>query len=314
MPKNAYIKKKFKNYGFIFTVHDGVALKYIEHMRTKNHSDGSLLVYCRSLREFFSFSAAAGIGRLQQVDGEILERYKLNLIGRGFASCTVDTYLRTLKQFFRYLEDQGVLFIDPSLNLRSPKPERKIGYVPDIDEVKKLLAAPDVSTKLGIRDRALLETAYSTGSRLSELTALDIFSPDLNRGLLRVSGKGRKDRVVPLGKHAVFWLDRYLTDVRDRLLNGDIDEKALWIGRCGEKITRHAVEQIFRSRSDAAGLRLISPHAVRRACATHMLNNGAHPMEIQTLLGHATMKTLSQYLQLTITEIKSTHLKSRLGK
>jgi integrase/recombinase XerD len=314
MMENAYIKGERKSFGFVSTVYGGLGREYLEHMRVKNHSAGSLLVYCRGLRELFSFLAAAGVDRLQQVDAELLEQYKGKLLGRGLAVCTVDLYLRTLKQFFRHLEDRGELFLNPAAALRGPRPERKIGYVPDVEEMRQLLAAPDTSTTFGVRDRALIETTYSTGARLGELTELDLFSPDLNHGALRLAGKGRKDRVAPLGKHACFWLGKYLADVRPRLLRNQPDEQALWLDKSGRKMTRRAIELMVCARARAAGLRRISPHAIRRACATHMLQNGAQPLAIQTLLGHATMKTLSQYLRLTITELKAAHRQSRLGR
>ncbi len=179
--------------------------------------------------------------------------------------------------------------------------------------MKKLLNSPDVTTELGIRDRAIMESAYSTGMRLEELSSLNIFSFNLRNGSVRVFGKGGKERTLPLGKHACSWIGKYLK-IRDRLLNGNIDEKAFWVSKYSTGMKKCSVGRVFSLHSKQAEIENISVHAVRRACATHMLRNGAHPVQIQMLLGHASLRTLSHYLKMTITELQETHKRSTPGR
>jgi len=166
-----------------------------------------------------------------------------------------------------------------------------------------------------VRDRALIETAYATGARREELARLTVLDVDLDNQRLRVLGKGSKERVLPLGKQAVQWLQRYIRESRQKLLKEKLDEPALWIDLHGKPLAYEAFQQILTRHSYAAAIRpAISAHALRRACATHMLKNGAHPLQLQMLLGHATLKTLSQYLRLTVVELQQTHQQSNPGQ
>jgi integrase/recombinase XerD len=177
-----------------------------------------------------------------------------------------------------------------------------------------LLRQPDISTPLGVRDRAFIEVAYSTGARRAELTGLTIHDLNLDAGLLRLMGKGRKERMVPLGRQAVQWLHTYLSDIRPRLARGRLDEDWLWLGQEGKPIQAAGLRMMLRVHSIRAGLKPVSVHALRRACVTHMLRNGAHPVQIQTLLGHADLTSLSQYLRLTIRDIRKMHAASKVGR
>ena len=289
---------------------------FLDDMKRRNYSIETLKSYQVPLcGNFFFFLAASGITQLREVTPALLDKYRLSLVEGNFSPRTIELYLRAVKRFFRYLENEGYLFIDPAAKLRNPKPPRKFGFVPTRAEITKLLGVCDMTRHTGIRDRAMLETAYSTGVRRAELLSLTVFSPDLKNGILRVFGKGRKERTVPLGKHAVLWLDRYLTSARSELAKNNIDENALWINKLGRKVSKEGLQMILRSRSEQAGFsRIISIHSIRRACATHMLSNGAHPVQIQMLLGHSTLDTLSQYLSVSITELRKTHAGSKPGK
>jgi site-specific recombinase XerD len=144
---------------------------------------------------------------------------------------------------------------------------------------------------------------------------MTIFDPDLDKGCVRVMGKGSKERVVPMGRQSVLWVRQYLQSSRPRLLKERIDVHALWIGHDGTPLHTSRLEMIFGKYRAEAGVETnVTPHAVRRACATHMLRNGAHPVQVQMLLGHATLNTLSQYLQVTIRDLKSMHEQSKVGR
>lgn len=287
---------------------------YLAGLQMRQFSVKSVDLYRRVLEDFLAYLAGLGRERAQDITAEDLEAYRLALVQRNFAPSSLEVYLRTVRQFFGWLEQQQKLFVNPASGLLIPQPPRKLLSAPSEEEMKKLLAQPDASTPCGIRDRAWMETAYATGARREELIRLTIFDPDLDNQRLRVLGKGKKERVLPLGQHATQWLKRYLTDARPKLIKGNPDELALWLNLLGKPLDYGALQQILRRHSLAAGFaKPTSAHALRRACATHMLRHGAHPLQLQLLLGHASLGTLGQYLRLTITELQATHRQSNPG-
>lgn len=285
---------------------------YLNTLRQRRQSESSLKTAGFAFSQLAAFLETYG-KTLQDILPDDLDRFRGTLIDRGLAATTVDVVLRQVKRLFYWLAESGRIFLDPGALWTLPKPERPLLSVPTQKQMAVLLAGPDISRARGIRDRALIETAYSTGARLEELCRLTIFDADLDRGLLRVLGKGRKERMLPLGRQAVHWLGQYIRDTRPRLTLGRLNEERLWLGRGGVPISDAGIRMMLRNYSLAAGLPLISPHALRRACATHLLQNGAHPVQIQLLLGHADLKTLSQYLRLTIKDIRTMHAKSKPG-
>jgi site-specific recombinase XerD len=269
------------------------------------------------LKSLLSFLAGRGVGRLQDVTRELLEAYRLKLLADGKTDATVRLYLGVAKHFFKSLAEGGGVFADPAEGLANPMPARALPKVPSVEDVERALAAVDVSTPAGVRDRALLETLYSTATRIGECLRLTVFDLDLAGLAARVRGKGAKERMVPLGRHAALWLERYLVSGRVALFRdaaASVRETRLWIDVNGHPLKAEAFRVSLKNRCEAAGVGRISPHALRRACATHMLRNGAHPAQIQALLGHATLQTLGHYLRLTITDIKKTHGRSKPGR
>jgi integrase/recombinase XerD len=292
-----------------------LADQYLAGLTMRRFSPRTVTLYGTALQDFLLHLADAGRQRAQDITAQDLENYRLALVQRNFAPASLEVYLRSVRQFFGWLEVNQKLFANPAAGLVIPKPPRKLLPAPSEDEIRKLLAQPNVATTCGIRDRTLLETAYATGARREELSRLTVFDVDVDNQRLRVLGKGGKERVLPLGRHAVQWLQRYITQARPKLLKEKLDEPALWIDTHGKQLAYEAFQQILTRHSYAAGIRpAVSPHAMRRACATHMLKNGAHPLQLQMLLGHATLKTLSQYLRLSIAELQQTHKQSNPGQ
>jgi integrase/recombinase XerD len=166
---------------------------------------------------------------------------------------------------------------------------------------------------VGVRDRAILETAYATALRRQELASLRITDVDLLQRTIRVVGKGSQERVVPLTKEATTWLRCYLDSSRG-MLWGKQTTDALWLNRRGRPLAGYSLAIMIQKRTRACGLPEVTPHTLRRACATHMLSNGAHPADLQQLLGHSSLKHLSQYLRLGFRELQTTHAKSRPGE
>jgi integrase/recombinase XerD len=245
---------------------------------------------------------------------EDLNRFRRLLTAKGLAVMSVDLILRHVRHLFRWLARTGRIFLDPAAEWVLPIPDRPLLDAPSEEQMAALLRQPDISTPLGVRDRAFIEVAYSTGARRAELTGLTIHDLNLDAGLLRLMGKGRKERMVPLGRQAVQWLHTYLSDIRPRLARGRLDEDWLWLGQEGKPIQAAGLRMMLRVHSIRAGLKPVSVHALRRACVTHMLRNGAHPVQIQTLLGHADLTSLSQYLRLTIRDIRKMHAASKVGR
>ncbi|HCE42368.1 MAG TPA: hypothetical protein DET40_02325 [Lentisphaeria bacterium] len=296
---------------------------FLSKMKDRNYSYATVETYRRPVIFFLAHMRKSRIGRIQDVtEGDIM-KYRGHLVERKLSANTVDLYLRSVKLFFRHLEREGIVFINPAEGLQMPKPGRKLQPVPSVGEMEKLISSIDTSTAIGIRDRAMIETAYSTGMRLGELRSLDTGSVDMAQGLVRVLGKGSKERVVPIGKQAVSWIAEYLKKRPSQGAEGDergaaafcLHRPPLWVTSSGKGLSRVALQKMLDSRWRKADVHTrISFHAIRRACATHMLRNGAHPVELQLLLGHSEMRTLSHYLRTTITDIKKMHDNTRLGK
>lgn len=288
---------------------------YIERLRDLQFNPKTIEKKLFDIRIFLDWLDRDGPKRLQDVTPQHVEKFLAGQRGRGLAGATIDGLAGDLQKFFRYLEDTQLIFVSPMANLEIRWTPKRLKPVPSEDEMRKLLAAPDTNSMFGLRDRALLETAYSTGARLSELLGMTIFDPDLDKGTVRVTGKDNKERIVPLGKQAVLWIRQYLKTSRPRLLKEKIDVHALWVGHDGSPLHKSRLEQICEKYARESGIQTpVTPHAVRRACATHMLQHGAHPVQIQMLLGHATLNTLSQYLQVTITDMKKMHKQSKVGR
>ena len=285
---------------------------YLDELRQHRRSENTLKSACFAFTKLNAFLKAEGT-TLQDLATDDLDRFRGSLAAKPLAEMTADLVSRQVRRFFRWLAASHRIFLDPAASWSIAKPVRPILYAPSEEEMKKLLAQPDVSTPLGLRDRAFIEVAYSSGGRLEELTHLTIFDPELDRGSVRVLGKGRKERVVPLGRQAVFWLKQYLKHGRPKLLKQRLDLKALWIGAYGEALEASALRAAVGILARRAGLRRISPHAIRRACATHMLRHGTHPVQIQFLLGHAGLNTLSQYLRVSIADMRRMHRASKPG-
>ena len=286
---------------------------YLDTLRQRRQSENTLQNAGFAFTHLDDFLKATG-KELPDIAADDLDRFRRSLTDRGLAPTTADLVLRHVRRLFRWLAKTGQIFLDPTACWTLPKRNLPLMNVPTGKQVAKLLAQPDLTSPRGIRDRALIETAYTTGARLEELCRMTIFDPDLDHGLLRVMGKGRKERMLPLGRQAVNWLRQYLRDARTKLTQGRLNEERLWLGTGGRPLSGPGIRIMLRQYTRDAGLPHISPHALRRACATHMLRNGAHPVQIQMLLGHADMTTLSQYLRLTVRDIRAMHADSKPGR
>ena len=315
MSKNAYIgKEKVRDFWHNRSSISKLVRNYFADLRKHGYTERTIDNYDVTLRCLAAFLNLEKITEISDVTLEVLERFREESLKKGLATGTVEIRIRIVKTFFKYLESEGIIFDNPAFYLKTPRVVKVLQYVPSEEDMKKLLAQPDPATPMGIRDRAILEVAYSTGIRLEELTGLKLSGVDLRNGVLRVFGKGRKERTVPLTGTACYWLERYLSGARGELLKYNLNEEALWIGKHKEAMSHGALGVRIGQYSRKAGIRRISPHAIRRACATHMLRNGAHPVQIQMLLGHSDLCTLSRYIDISLEDMRKSHAGSGAGR
>ena len=217
-------------------------------------------------------------------------------------------YLATLRRFYRWQIARGRLAIDPTLKLANPGRPSRLPKVMSEKQVETLLAAPEINTHLGLRDRAMLETLYATGLRVSELVGLKLHEISLADGVVRAFGKGSKERLVPLGQLAIEWIQRYLDEARADILHGQQSD-TLFVTARGAGMTRQAFWQLIKRYALIAGIdpACLSPHVLRHAFATHLLNHGADLRVVQLLLGHADISTTQIYTHVARERLKALH-------
>lgn len=251
---------------------------------------------------------------LPGADEAAINRYLAHLHTRagGFKPTSQRRLHSTLRRFYRWLLDQGRIKVDPLLNVERPRTAERFPKTLSESQVEALLAAPDVSTPRGLRDRALLEVLYATGLRVTELIGLKMFELSLTDGLVRVFGKGSKERLVPLGEVAIDWLNRWLADGRPVLLKGANSDYVFVTARKSAAhlpMTRQMAWMLIKTHAVAAGIprERISPHVLRHAFATHLLNHGADLRVVQMLLGHADISTTQIYTHVARERLKSLH-------
>ncbi|SDN85081.1 integrase/recombinase XerD [Halomonas shengliensis] len=215
--------------------------------------------------------------------------------------------LSSLRRFYRWALETGRIERDPLAEIRLPRVRPSLPETLEEDEVERLLAAPDVTTDLGLRDRTMLEVLYGAGLRVSELVGLGVEAVNLRQGVVRVRGKGDKDRLVPLGEEAVDWLSRYLRTARGALMQ-DPTRPALFPGRGDRSLTRQAFWYRIKHHARVAGIeRPLSPHTLRHAFATHLLNHGANLRVVQLLLGHSDLSTTQIYTHVAQARLERLH-------
>ncbi|MCU0291035.1 MAG: site-specific tyrosine recombinase XerD [Thermoanaerobaculaceae bacterium] len=253
--------------------------------------------YRNDLKSFGLWMASKGLDApgCERAD---LRRYISELRGRGLSARSTARALAALRGLYRYLLEHNESKQDPTLELETPKLMRALPYFLSSDEVEALLAAPDTATPLGIRDRAMLETMYATGVRVSELVGLKVGQLRPDPGYLRVWGKGSKERIVPVGSSALEWLERYLGQVRPRLDKAHVE--ALFLTQQRQGMSRQMFWYIIKRYGKEAGITThLSPHVLRHSFATHLLEHGADLRAVQAMLGHSDISTTEIYTHIT---------------
>ena len=220
---------------------------------------------------------------------------------------SISRLIASLRRFYRYALRENRIATDPTLQIDSPKLPRSLPKSLTEEDVEALLAAPDINQPLGLRDRAMLEILYASGLRVSELVGLKVTEVSLNEGVIRVTGKGSKTRLVPMGEEAVDWVLRYLKEARPEILQKRLSD-SLFVTQRGESMTRQAFWYLIKRYAVRAGIsKHLSPHVLRHAFATHLLNHGADLRVVQMLLGHADISTTQIYTHVARERLKLLH-------
>jgi len=246
-------------------------------------------------------------GSLQTVDGAAIEAYLADRLEHRQSARSVARLLSCLRGFYRYLLRESQISIDPTLGIDSPKLGRPLPKSLSERDVERLLEAPDSDDFLQLRDRAMLELLYASGLRVTELVTLQLGQVSINQGVVRVMGKGSKERLVPTGEEALAWLLEYIERSRPLLLRGKVSE-VLFPSRRGAAMTRQAFWYRVKLYARRAGIdRALSPHTLRHAFATHLVNHGADLRVVQLLLGHSDLSTTQIYTHVARERMKSLH-------
>lgn len=220
---------------------------------------------------------------------------------------SINRLIATLRRFYRYALLANLIKQDPTLHIEAPKLPKQLPKTMSESQVEDLLHAPDVNTPLGMRDRAMLELLYASGLRVSELVNVSIAEVSTQDGVVRVTGKGSKTRLIPMGQEAAEWIDRYLATARPEILKGGLSD-AVFVTNRGDAMTRHAFWHLIQRYALQAGIRQhISPHVLRHAFATHLLNHGADLRVVQMLLGHADISTTQIYTHVARERLQQLH-------
>ena len=267
-------------------------------------SKNTLSAYRTDLNNFAKFILAKDLLKAGQSD---IQGFLAVLMAQGTKASSSARVLSTMRRFYRYQIRENRIATDPCAQVLSPKQGRPLPKAVSESQVESLLAAPDIQTALGIRDRTMLETLYATGLRVSELVELTLLEVSTQVGVVRIIGKGNKERLVPLGEQAIDWIERYQNTARQDLLR-ERQCDAMFVTARGAGMTRQAFWHIIKKYALIAGIEQgLSPHTLRHAFATHLINHGADLRSVQMLLGHADLSTTQIYTHIARERLQSMH-------
>ncbi len=272
-------------------------------------SKNTLEAYRRDLKLFGVWLGKSGMGNLLEASEADLHGFFASRHGATKHRASSDArMLSSLKRFYQYCVREKRLASDPTLRLDSPKRVPRFPKTLSEADVEALLGSPDVQSSLGLRDRAMIEVLYASGLRVSELVGMRTFEANLDAGVVRIMGKGSKERLVPLGEEAVDWVKKYLAEARPKLVKKNGGDEALFVTERGTGMTRQAFWHIIkRHGTKAIPGKALSPHVLRHAFATHLVNHGADLRVVQMLLGHADISTTQIYTHVARERLKKLH-------
>lgn len=275
-------------------------------------SPNTVAAYRSDLVQFVAFARRAGVGELDRIDRRLLRRFVADLSERGYARRTIARKASAVRSLLNWAVTTGILESHPAHDLGTPKLDRPLPKVLRVDEVARLVELPPADDPAGARDRAVLELLYGSGLRVGELCGLDVDDLDLRSRRVRVTGKGRKQRQLPVGDAAARALTTYLEEARP-VLAGNATTRpdyALFLNSRGMRLQRRSVGRIMEKYLGAGGGRVVGPHALRHSFATHLLDNGADLRSVQELLGHENLATTQIYTHISTERLRAVYEQS----
>lgn len=288
---------------------------FLDHMRVeKSASSLTLISYRTDLSQFFTFMADKYGTPREEISNELfnhksVREYLMFLQQQGLSRATMARKLASLRSFVRYLCRENILPGNPIAAVATPKQDKKLPRFLYPVEIEILISAPDMTSTAGKRDRAILETLYATGIRVSELVGIDLKDIDLANAIVKVKGKGNKERIVPLGRKARESLAIYMNESRNNFARKALEgSNALFLNKYGKRLSERSIRNILNKYVEQVALnQKVNPHMLRHSFATHLLNNGADLRSVQELLGHVKLSTTQIYTHLTRENIKNIH-------
>ena len=282
--------------------------KYLDNLwLQRGLAKNTRMAYRTDLTQLAEYLQAKGKQSLQQVSREQLMQYLAWRLQQGYSARASARFLSSARGFFAFLLEERLISEDPTLLIEMPKLGRSLPDTLTEADVELLLAAPDPEDTLGLRDRCMLEVLYATGLRVSELVSLRLDEINLRQGVVRVLGKGAKERLVPLGEEAIAWLETYFKEARGILLGVNLSD-VVFPSRRGTMMTRQTFWYRIKRHAASAGIsKPLSPHTLRHAFATHLLNHGADLRVVQMLLGHTDLSTTQIYTHIASARLQQLH-------
>lgn len=270
-------------------------------------SRNTIISYQEDIGFFMSFLKEHAIDILSKADKNDITNFMLDQKDKGLSPNSIARRLAAIKTFYRFLNRERILRVDPTALIDSPKLWKKIPETLSVNEVERIITQPDIKNKQGLRDRAILETMYATGMRVSEVVNLKKDNVNLEVGFLRCIGKGNKERIIPLGKKASAIIKKYIEVSRPKILKNK-ESEFLFVSRFGKKISRQSFWKIIKKYAKQAGIKKgIRPHILRHSFATHLLEGGADLRSVQEMLGHSNISTTQIYTHVNKDRLKSIH-------
>ncbi len=271
----------------------------------KGLSKNTLTAYRNDIQTFSNWYKGNSLLEVERVD---LLDYLADRLKQGFSSRSTARSLSSLRAFYSHLTVRHNLKEDPTSRVESPKLGRSLPKTLSEEEVERLIQAPDVDDDIGLRDRAMLELIYACGLRVSELISLDILNINLRQGVIRVIGKGEKERLVPMGEEALHWIERYINKSRPKFIKADNKITEVFLSKRGKAMTRQTFWYRLKEYAQLASInKELSPHTLRHAFATHLINHGADLRTVQLLLGHSSLSTTQIYTEVARHRMKELH-------
>ncbi|HJG47556.1 MAG TPA: site-specific tyrosine recombinase XerD [Facklamia tabacinasalis] len=259
-------------------------------------SQNTIQSYMRDLKKFVTFINEQELVEINNINKDTIQLYIISLNKAGFAASTTNRMISTLKNFFHYLIREQKMDHNPMDLIQGAKNRKHLPKTLSSKEIDRLLEAPDTETNNGIRDRAILEVMYASGLRVSELTHLKMNELHLELGFIQTVGKGDKERIIPIGEEALFWIKKYLEEVYPVYSKKSTDSTILFLTQRGKQFTRQGIWKNLKKYVNLAGIdHEVSPHILRHSFATHLLENGADLRMVQELLGHSDISTTQIY-------------------